>query len=539
MTTETGNGKGEIAGVPAALFAFDDVSIPWRYRVRLEMHRPQKYAGNPILTRGAAGEVDSRRLQCCPVVQDGDRFRMWYIARNDGTEASQSGERGQYENSRRQSWHTDIGELGVDADIVHAYDTGRVCYAESDDGFHWTKPNLRLVEYRGSKENNIVDIEPGSGNMDVLFQPDGPLERRYLMVIEFMGWRHRKGLHTLESPSITRFAASRDGYRWTMLQDEPAVIRQHFEVFCLYRYQGRYHAAGHIAPPMAYLPLQKHGHIQYCGPKVMAVWRSPDVDHWPLETCFAFFKPMQSSSPYRTGWDREEDHLGAYVRPYPNVCLGICGLWHHPITDAPPEKPDYLAEQVSADLGFIVSNDGVHFREPAPGFIFVGRDQELSWDRDYEGNTTNDHLILLQGPMVNVDDQTLIYYTAFTPTGDTMAGRSNLGLATLPKERFGSLSPVPDAPFGQAVTCLLETTRSAKLCANVELGPGGRLEAALVDVEGSKEISGYEMADSVPCSESGFKQRIVWQSHDLLPGGVCRVRVRLSGPCRLYALYVD
>mgnify|MGYP003315303534 CR=1 FL=1 len=40
------------------------------------------------------------------------------------------------------------------------------CYAESDDGIHWTRPNLGLVEFNGSKHNNIVDFEaeraPGS-----------------------------------------------------------------------------------------------------------------------------------------------------------------------------------------------------------------------------------------------------------------------------------------------------------------------------------------------------------------------------------------
>ena len=31
-----------------------------------------------------------------------------------------------------------------------------LCYAESVDGLNWTKPNLRLVDYQGSKKNNIV-----------------------------------------------------------------------------------------------------------------------------------------------------------------------------------------------------------------------------------------------------------------------------------------------------------------------------------------------------------------------------------------------
>ena len=31
------------------------------------------------------------------------------------------------------------------------------CYAESTDAIHWTKPSLGIVEYLGSKDNNIIN----------------------------------------------------------------------------------------------------------------------------------------------------------------------------------------------------------------------------------------------------------------------------------------------------------------------------------------------------------------------------------------------
>ena len=507
------------AGDRAVLFAFDDHAMPWRYRVRLQMHRPEKHAGNPILPRGPAGAVDSRRMQCCPVVHDGERFRMWYIARDDG-----SGGRGRAAGSYAD----------VDPEVVNSYDTGRICYAESDDGLTWTRPELGLVEYGGSRSNNIVDLPPGSGNMDILYQPDAPAERRYLMVNEYMAWRHRSG-SALERPSITLFAASPDGLRWTMLRDEPGAIGQHFECSCLYRYRGNYHVAGHIAPPMAYAPLQRHPAIWMVGAKMMAVWRSPTIDAWPLEMCVGFFKPMRSSSPYRTGWDREENHLGAYVIPYPNVCLAVTGQWHHPITDAPPEHPDYLAEQASADLGFAYSEDGVHFKEPAPGFTFVPRDQEMGWDRDFRDNTSNDHLLMIQGPMVNAGEETFIYYTAFTPTGDRMEGLSNLGLARMPRERFGSLVTVPDAPFGQVVTAVLGAAPETSLAANAVIDAGGQLQAALLDSDGLTELPGFTLADSVPIRASGLAQPIVWKGRERLPDSAFRLRLRLTG-ARLFAV---
>ena len=69
------------------------------------------------------------------------------------------------------------------------------------------------------------------------------------------------------------------------------------------------------------------------------------------------------------------------------------------------------------DLGLIISNDGLHFRDPAPGFTFLRRDQELTWDRDFKNNKDQENLLLWQGSMVNGTERTHIYYCATTPGG--------------------------------------------------------------------------------------------------------------------------
>ncbi len=52
------------------------------------------------------------------------------------------------------------------------------CYAESADGIHWVKPNLGIVDFKGSKENNIV-LSAGfnhTGDIDnfMVFRDDNP-----------------------------------------------------------------------------------------------------------------------------------------------------------------------------------------------------------------------------------------------------------------------------------------------------------------------------------------------------------------------------
>lgn len=61
----------------------------------------------------------------------------------------------------------------------------RLCYAVSEDGVNWRKPELGLVEYEGSRRNNIVRIEGfpgGSPEGSVFLDPKAPPEQRYKML---------------------------------------------------------------------------------------------------------------------------------------------------------------------------------------------------------------------------------------------------------------------------------------------------------------------------------------------------------------------
>ncbi len=89
-----------------------------------------------------------------------------------------------------------------------------IAYAESEDGIHWVKPNLGLVEFEGSKENNIILGKIGSyGCHD--FSPflDGnpraSNDRRYKAVGYARGLR-KKGLFGF---------VSSDGIHWRLIKD--------------------------------------------------------------------------------------------------------------------------------------------------------------------------------------------------------------------------------------------------------------------------------------------------------------------------------
>jgi len=88
-------------------------------------------------------------------------------------------------------------------------------YAESDDGITWEKPDLGVIEFEGSRDNNLVWAGPGN-NM-APFRDDNPEARddeRYKAIV-------RAGdVFALASP---------DGLTWQLLQDEPILTDRPFD----------------------------------------------------------------------------------------------------------------------------------------------------------------------------------------------------------------------------------------------------------------------------------------------------------------------
>jgi len=89
------------------------------------------------------------------------------------------------------------------------------CYAESNDGIHWHKPNLGLFEWEGSKENNIVWTGPGTHNFTPFkdANPAAPPEQRYKALAG--------------GPLLALVSA--DGLHWSKLQEEPVITQGAFD----------------------------------------------------------------------------------------------------------------------------------------------------------------------------------------------------------------------------------------------------------------------------------------------------------------------
>ncbi len=123
------------------------------------------------------------------VFRDGDVIRMYYMAVNVISEDAK-----------------DIVPRPVVA-----------CYAESRDGIHWVRPVLGLIEYNGSKQNNIVWTGPNLDNFTPFkdSNPACPPTELYKAVAAGPG-----GLLALKSM---------DGLHWSYLSDKPIITQGKFD----------------------------------------------------------------------------------------------------------------------------------------------------------------------------------------------------------------------------------------------------------------------------------------------------------------------
>ncbi len=99
----------------------------------------------------------------------------------------------------------------------------RLAYAESTDGIVFSKPNLNLVEYNGSRENSLVGTEDGELMVpdthpmpEVFFdtRPGVPEDERYKAFTIFHEERYLAEIQAWVSPN---------GWRWRLLREEPII----------------------------------------------------------------------------------------------------------------------------------------------------------------------------------------------------------------------------------------------------------------------------------------------------------------------------
>lgn len=361
-----------------------------------------------------------------------------------------------------------------------------MCYATSSDGIHWDRPNLGLVDYNGSKNNNIffksLD-EEGRKKGLVIAQIHGVIKDKYesdpnkrykseSFQAGLGDWRHG---NRYPSPKIGVYLCwSPDGIHWTTAK-EPIFERENPErtpefglsdvtLLACNRKKKKYvlFLKGHIFQAWGRGDQGPHKRVQQ-------ISESDDFEHWT--------KPVVALKPD----DCDPPDLNIYGMAgfdYEDAYLGIVNVLHSDDKDR------------TIDMQLVSSRDGRNWWRAGNREVFIPVGEPGTWDAGMVGYIAN--------PPIEVDEELWFYYwgTPWThlpiKPGDPPMQGSALGLAKLKRGRFVSMDA--DEEEGWLITKPLKFNGNT-LHVNADTSKGYLLVEILEVLERDLLVSGESQWD--------------------------------------------
>lgn len=407
------------------------------------------------------------------VFKDGDRYRMYYKA-----------------------WHLDVSKGKVNTNTHPLF----CCYAESDDGVRWRKPELGLHEFNGSKANNIVIASGKIGGLDVdaghpaVFRdenPNAPADARYKAILRSSG---AKGLLPFKSP---------DGIHWTPMSNGPVITDGAFDSQNLafwdgargeYRAYWRYFTAG-VTDEKNWKP---EGH------RAIRTATSKDFLHWEKQANLAYV-----DSP-------SEQLYTNQVKPYhraPHILLGFPTRytergWNDSMKALPELEHRELRTSTSQRYGMAItegllmaSRDGVKFKRWNEAFLPPGIEREGTWNYGHQYIAW--HAVETKSIETSAPNELSFYATESYWTGNS----STLRRFTLRLDGFVSAR----APMsgGELLTKPFRF-QGGKLLLNFATSAAGSVRVEIQDADG-KAFPGFALEDCPPLFGDTIERLVKWK----------------------------
>ena len=387
------------------------------------------------------------------------------------------------------------------------------CYAESTDGIHWTKPSLGLVEFEGSKKNNIIRRGGRTSHNFAPFidtRPGVPAGERYKAVggngkayafgsADGIHWRllGKDPILTGEEPAFDRY----DAIRWgNNPKNERAILDSQNVAFWDSR-SGQY-----VLYFRAYIRGRTRDGKGMSG-AFRFVFRATSRDflHW------SHIEPIDFGEPPRL-W-RHELYTTA-TKPYyraPHLYLAF------PLRMV-PLRPLFGGSFGIGESAFMFSRQGRRFRLFPEAFLPLGPDAH-NWTK--HGN------MIAWGLLPTAKDELSIYYQQHDHQKT-----AHLRRGVLRTDGFVSLHAPPD----EAGICISRPLafRGQRLVLNVATGAGGGVRVAILDAKTQTPLKGFD--DSREFYGDKIDHTVIWSGGSDL-GALAGRPVRLRFTMRDTDLY--
>ena len=401
----------------------DKLVVDDAWGCRRTVHQPVKYPDNPV--------IRSESNMIGPIVQgtvryDPERpgFRLW-----------------------SRHWYLDRPkhELGL-AQV----------YYESEDGIHWTAPDLQLVDFNGSNANNLLRGDIGTiwGDPSVMRAPPRLQSRgKYVMLYGCV----RREIGPDEYHGVDdRIAWSNDGIHWKDQKENPVfhgrndcfgnmVYNAERDVFMMYR--------------RASINANQIRRMAYSESKDLIIWTQP----------IGLLRPDELDPPMMYGMP---------VTRYQDMYIGLLQMYYGPPLDPalPKEVSEHKQSHMECQLAW--SRDGIRWERHPQRPIFLENGPPGSYDSG---------MIATWQGLPELNNEIYIYYRgdeAIHNREELEKNSSNqLCLAKLRKDGFVSL----DAPTQGYMLTRPLLCPGGKLHINAKTQPGGFIRVAVRRGDGERD----------------------------------------------------
>ncbi len=421
------------------------------------------------------------------IFRDGDLYKMYYKA-----------------------WQIEVASKAPTHSIY-------CCYAESDDGIHWRKPDLGLYEFQGSKANNIVFIRGwmdganADGGHPAVFKDDNPHAEPDALYKAILRSQGERGLIAFKSP---------DGIHWKAMRTDPVITDGAFDSQNLAFWDG---VNGVYRAYWRYFDEETDS-ARNRGVRAIRTATSKDFIHWSDPSDLQYV-------------DSPREHLYTnQIKPYyraPHLFIGfptryIDRGWSESMKALPERAHRIWRSGISERYGtalteglLMASRDGVLFNRWNEAFLRPGIERKGTWNygQQYIGWSVVETSSALEG----APNELSLYAVENYWTGTSC----DLRRYTLRIDGFVSVT----APMsgGELVTKPL-IFKGKELVLNFSSSAAGEIRVQMEDIHG-RPFPGYAFSDCPPVFGDTLERIVKWENgSDLssLEGRTIRLRFLLK-----------
>ena len=402
------------------------------------------------------------------IFKDGNIYRMYYY-----------------------SWQLTVNQDGTLDGGAHPYFT---CYAESNDGINWRKPDLGLNDFNGSKSNNIVltpntfkDLKVDVAHIAV-FKDENPnvaLDELYKAIIaRFPSSKLPQGLIVFKS---------KDGINWSPFSNAPVITDGIFDSQNLAFWddtRGEYRA---------------YWRSSQDGVRAIRTASSKDLINWGKHADLKY----EDSPP---------EHLYTnQIKPYfraPHLLIGFPTRytvrgWSESML-ALPETEHREWRSISSERHgtvvteglFMSSRDGLTFKRWNEAFLRPGIEREGTWA--YGNQYAGWSIVETKSTLEGAPNELSLYASESYWTGNS----NILRRYTLRMDGFVSVNA--PAKGGELITKPLSFSGNS-LVLNFSTAAAGSIYVEIQDMDG-KALPGYGLKDCEEIYGDTIERKVNWKN---------------------------